>query len=425
MQICMTEPTKDSGSIGCYYVMEAARRAGFAVDHINYQSEVDDYDIELVSIHHYTDLIELAKMKQHGKIRILGGHVTASNPRPFIYFADAICKGEGEEWIVKALNLLKDNLSVDVLKGLEGTIICKDYQIGDPLPDTICLNKLPQSPIYLNRKVDGHSANYYLEIARGCPHKCHYCELGWAWKYRVQDVDYLLSQIDQLDRSKTNKVTLFAPDEISHQGYMTCLQRIFDRGFTTSFGSMRLDILQNKKTILPKNMLIRVGVDGLTQATRYKVNKPLSNLQIVNYFKTMIEQGFNNFKIFMVFGYEWEQLSDFKEFEMLMGSIFALPLKNNVHLRVKFTPLIPNMSTPLKDCKPQYNIDMVKQINNWFNRCKKPYRYPAFTVKSDGIMSEKNHRLQCLITQGEADVFYQINDLKNANTRAWYDYKFR
>jgi len=395
MKICMTEPAKTKGSIGCYYIMYYARQAGFEID---YEPENCDYDVELISVHHFTDLYRLAELPRKGKIRILGGHPTVANPIPFIQYADVVFRGEGEEWIVEALTRLKKNLDAKELQDLHGTIICKDFK--GILPESVHLRKLPELPLYLNEShEEGHATNYYIEMARGCPHKCNYCELGWGWPFRLQKTDYILSLIDKMDKKITNKVTLFAPDESSHPGYFTCLERINQRGFVTSFGSMRLDTLLKSKINLPKNMLIRVGIDGLTQATRYFVNKKISNKAIVEYFRIMIKQGYRNFKAFMIFGYPWEELSDFDEFEMVMDAVFEIEVSVNVHLRIKFTPLIPNPITPLSHVTAKYDGKMVKRIINWFKEHKRPYRYPGWYPKSDGIMSRENHARQCNITK--------------------------
>src|SRR5690606_16043317 len=80
------------GSIGCQYVMWAAQRAGYDV-----QYEPDGpVDIELISVHHATDMPAVAATPKRGKIRIVGGHACLVNPRPIIPFADAVCVGEAE-----------------------------------------------------------------------------------------------------------------------------------------------------------------------------------------------------------------------------------------------------------------------------------------------------------------------------------------
>jgi len=220
--------------------------------------------------------------------------------------------------------------------------------------------------------------------------------------------DLILSLINQIDREKTHRVTFFAPDEASHPDYFRCLKAIADRKLITSFGSMRIDSVLKSDINFPKNMLIRVGIDGLTESTRMRVNKKIKNIDIINYFRQMTDLGHHNFKMFMIFGYEWEKLSDFNEFKMVMDTVLAIPLKVNTHLRVKFTPLIPNPITPLSDSQAKYDKQMVRQILNWFNQHKKPYKNPGWYVSSDGLMSEKNHQIQCLLSKGDSNIIDKI-----------------
>lgn len=399
LRITLTEATEpDSrGSMGAHYIKEAAEWSGFRVDYEHPENRTPA-DVELVSVHHCSDWPILAKLPRVAPIRLAGGHVTTNNVRPGIPFADAWCIGEGETWIAHALHRLNSGMELESLKELPGTIVGKsDVQIppGNTEPS------VPKHPPYLNRDGDGHARVWYLELSRGCPFHCHYCELGWAWKYRMQDTDWLLSQIDGIDKSRSNRITLFAPDEASHPGYGDVLERIHQRGLITSFGSMRFDVIVKKNLPFKPNMLIRVAVDGLTEATRKRVNRNQTNQAIYDYFRFMSDRGHSNFKIFTIFGYPWETLSDFDEWEWLWSRIASIPRKKNAHVRVKFTPLIPQPSTPLGDCEPIYDEAMADRIRKWFARVRMPTRRPGWFVENDGLMSRKSHAEQVRLTRGD------------------------
>ncbi len=413
MRILMVEPTRDlaqRGSIGCHYVARAARSMGHAVD-LNPDKPADQYDVELVSVHHPLDFLMLPELPRRAPIRLIGGHPMQQNPRPVIPYADAVCVGEGEEWIVEALTALESDRTAGALREIDGAIICSDFT-GE-VPASRQVNPVPKNPAYLNRASRGgrgHADVWYLEMARGCPFSCHYCELGWSMKYRAQDTGWLIDQIDHIDRERSNHVTLFAPDEASHPGYHQILDRIHERKLITAFGSMRLDRIMKQDLPLKRNMLIRVGLDGLTEETRMRVAKRIKDQDVVDYFEFMSERGHSNFKMFMVFGYPWETVQNFDEWEFMMAAVLSIPRRVNAHLRIKFTPFIPQPSTPLADVESHYDHELVERILGWFHRHKAPPRHPGWYVESDGILSERWWRIQCELTRGNVDAVLDVRD---------------
>lgn len=420
----MREPVEEDslGSMGCRYVINSANAAGFSVDYLTpQQSPSKSYDVELVSCHHCTDFPRLKALPRIAPLRIVGGHPTTNNIRPAIPFGDVFCLGEGETWIAHVLARLNDGAHARDLADLPGTIIPTRGMAGE-IPAGNTEAEVPKHPPYLNRSGEGHARVWYLEMARGCPFACHYCELGWAWKYRMQDTDWLLEQIGGIDTKQSNRVSLFAPDEASHPGYHAILDRIHQRRMVTSFGSMRLDVIVRKNLPFKSNMLIRVGLDGLTESTRMRVGRKITDDAVWEYFRYMTDRGHHNFKIFMVFGYPWETSKDFDEWKFLWDRISRIPRKKNAHVRIKFTPLIPQPSTPLGDAAPQYHHELAGRIAEWFTHVKTPYSQPGWYVANDGLMGARSHELQCRLTLGdETTLLDDATDWSETETLQGYD----
>lgn len=419
IRVTITEPTEPEsrGSMGCWYVQEAAKWAGFHVEYEPYENRTPA-DVELVSLHHCTDYPTLAKLPRVAPIRIIGGHVTTNNIRPAIPFGDVFCIGEGETWIAHALSILNQGGKAQDLAHLPGTML---PPFNGTVPKGNTEPTVPKHPPYLNRAGEGHAPVWYLEMSRGCPFHCSYCELGWAWKYRMQDTQWLLEQIDGIDRSRSHKVSLFAPDEASHPGYHEILDRIHARKLVTSFGSMRLDVIMRKNLPFKPNMLIRVALDGITEATRERVGRKISNQSVYDYFRYMSDRGHCNFKIFQIIGYPWEKPEDWDEWEWLWSRIASIPRKKNAHVRIKFTPLIPQPSTPLGECEPNYDEAMVGRIKAWFDRVRRPLHRPGWFVENDGIMSRRSHALQVKLTRGDERTLLDGEDWSEIETHKGYD----
>jgi len=399
LRVCFVElaPPDGKGSLGARYVVDHMRRAGHIVDVMD--DTATGYDVEMVSLHHVNDFESLVALSKRSPIRIVGGHPMQNNPRPCIPFADYICVGEGETWCVDALAAIESGRD---LSELTGTIDCNKWENGAPLPKRVIETPLPDNAPVLNYD-DTKSKAWYIEIARGCPFSCHYCELGVA-KYRAYDFDYVKSRIDMCDTTKTKKINVFAPDEASHKDYMIIQEAILERGFLSGFASMRIDTIMKREVKMPANTLIRVGLDGMSESTRRRVNKRISDRDVYEYFIRLIADGHTNFKIFMVWSYPWETEDDFSGFEALMDSIFCLPVKKNIHLRIKWTPFIPQPSTPLGNAGFQYSYEILDRILRWHKRVKSPPRHPGFFVANDGIMSERTHERQCLLTLGDENI---------------------
>lgn len=410
MKINLIEPcSKDrKGSIGAFYVKHHAEKVGYTIDYLN--STKKDYDIEMISLHHCLDFLNLAKLPKRAKLRLIGGHPMQNNPRPIISYADAVFIGEGENLIGISLKQIEEN-GIDGLKNIPGWIISKNWKYGDKIPETVICDPLPDNPPYLNRP-ETLSRAWYVEIARGCPFNCYYCELGYSTKFRIYNSEKIKKILNTCDLTKTKKINFYAPDEASYPGYTELYKFLENKGFLSAFSSMRLESVMKNNPPIRNNQLIRIGIDGLSEETRFKVNKKITNKMIIEYFQMLINQGHCNFKMFFIFGYPWEKLIDFKEFEYLMNMIKNIDLIKNISLRIKWTPFIPQPCTPLKDEKAKYDYNMVDKIMVWHALNKRPKQEPGIFIENDGLMTAKSHILQCDLTKGDERSLYKFNNIE-------------
>ena len=142
----------------------------------------------------------------------------------------------------------------------------------------------------------------------------------------------------------------------------------------------------------------------MTEETRWRVNKKISDDQIVEYFKALIDRGHVMFKMFFIFGYPWEKLDDFAGFENLMQRLFAIPLTKNLMVRIKWTPLIPQPCTPLANAKAKYDLDLVDKINVWHALNRSPRNRPGWCMEQDEFPGMRAHQRQCMLTSGDETI---------------------
>lgn len=388
----------DAGSIGAFFVMHHARIAGHEI--VESRHTIDGCDIELISVHHSSDLESLARMPKKAPIRIVGGHAMQANARPAIPFADVVFIGEAEERIGIMLDALQSTGTVDSLRGMPGVVVTKDHVAGGDLPGAVHCKPLPNNPPYLNRP-DTRSAAWYIEIARGCPFSCNYCELGHSSPYRFYRAEHIKGLIDKCDLTKTRKVNFFAPDEASHPDWDELHEYVHRTGYLAGFSSMRVDQVLRKRPKIRSNSLVRVGVDGLSGRIRRIVNKKISDEMLVEYFDYMLKSGHVQFKMFQIFNYPFETADDWKVFETTMQDIKRIPIEKNVSLRIKWTPFIPQPVTPLCGSKVSFSsfLLMKQRIEKWHAMNRRPKSEPGIFVENDGIMSHRSYQRQVYLAQ--------------------------
>ena len=399
MRIAFIEPCAKYavGSIGAFYIKTILREMGYIVDTMTRPRS--GYDIECFSIHHVRDFLKFAAMPKRAPIRIIGGHPMASNPKPLIPFSDIICIGEGESWIKKYFSMIEKG-EYDKLKTTDGIIVCKDWEQGSKIK-AVFEKGMPENPPYLNR-VGTLSAAWYIEIARGCPWRCHYCGLGNLSPFRQLRFTEFKKIIDQIDFSKCRKTNLFAPDEASVVDVKQMREYIKEKtGTIAPFSSVRIESFTKREMEFPHNTLIRVGLDGLTEKTRFRVCKKITDNALVEYFRRLIDKGHVTFKVFMIFSYPWDTIEDFAEWEQLMDRILRLDLRKNVSLRIKWTAFIPQPGTPLENEKPTFNFDIERKIHFWHAQYKRPNINPGWYIDCDGVSSFLTHKKECAMTSGD------------------------
>ena len=403
MKIIITEPTdkENTKSVGCWFIESAVKKAGHNIEYIEYENiKNTDADIYLFSVHHVKDIFYLAKLFKYKKgIWIGGGHVM-NNPYPFLHFFDLICVGEGETWIVEVLNILSKGGSITDTLSIQGSLSLENINQ--------VIKKRYESDISANDKylnisfAEKHKDTWYMEIARGCKSKCYYCELGWTNKYRENRLEKIKKDIDEIAMNcNIKRVNIFAPDDYSASFYDEVIDEINNKKLITNFGSMRVDRLSAMNRKQKKNFLFRMGIDGTSERIRTIVNKKTRNEDIEKLFSEMTRQGYVMFKYFFIFSYPFETISDFNEFIYLMKQLKNI-VKNNevpVFLRLKFTPLIPNLYTPFEDFKPFYNKAMRENIELFFLREKQNRSNIVFI--NDGIMEYYSYYTQAFLSRAK------------------------
>lgn len=414
-RIIITEPTDEENtkSVGCFFIETAT---GAAYLPFLKAARIRDAVI-LLSIHHVKDIPYLEKPAPEffsSNIIIGGGHVM-NNPWPYLKYCDAVFVGEAEEKIADVIRAARESSTKAEFRSwanAQENMATVDKIGGEPVKKCYVYD-IEKNPVYLNRSsAEGHADTWYIEMARGCKSKCFYCELGWTYPYREISEGNALKKIDSLDTSLSNRVNIFGPDDASYSAYNAVHDYIIGRGLQMNFGSMRFDTLKNLALKHKKNFLFRFGLDAFTDEGRRIVNKNITWDQVISDTVEMAKAGFTLFKYFVIFGYPWEGLPEFKHFK---EKIYELDRrlffrKRPIILRLKFTPLIPQPLTPLEDILPDYPIDTAIEIEKMFVYAK--YELPNIALQNDGILQPPNYYKQALLSRIGYEDFMRIENFK-------------
>ncbi len=357
-----------------------------------------------MSIHHVKDLPYLeelpAEFLEHN-IVIGGGH-TMNNPWPYLKYCDAVFVGEAETEIAGIIESARAaDTKHEVRKALyRHPNVATVEKVGSCSVRKRYAESIEGNPIYLNKSnAEGHADTWYIEMARGCRSKCFYCELGWTNPYREIAAENAIGKIDSLDMTQSNRVNIFGPDDASYSHYNEVHDRIIERGLQMNFGSMRFDTLKNLALRHKKNFLFRFGLDAFTDEGRRIVNKHITWDEVIRDTVEMARAGFTLFKYFVIFGYPWEGMEEFRCFS---AKLYELDRRLHfrarpIILRLKFTPLIPQPLTPLEDLIPNYPIDIAIEIEKLFVYAK--YQMTHIALQNDGMLQPENYYKQALLSR--------------------------
>jgi len=248
------------------------------------------------------------------------------------------------------------------------------------------------------------SNTYIIEIARGCPQRCSFCNTSYINSpYRVLPYEKIIEKIDE-GLKYTNKIAFLGAAIGAHPNFDDLCRYVAskvtnERKIELSVSSIRADgISEDSAKALVKcgQKHATIAIEAGSENLRKKINKNISDKQIYEVVRKLRECGFLGVKIYAIIGFPTETEEDIKAFVTL-----AKNLKNEnkgFDISFSFNTLIPKAHTPLQFAERE----PVKSLEKKFEYLKKEFHKIGVKINS---LTAKWDYIQAVFSRGGRELF--------------------
>lgn len=380
---------------------------------------------------------------------LAGGPVIRSNPLPIEQFIDCAFIGEIEpvndlminSWF-KSRNLETTYTYSDIqihflqsLQNIPGFWVPKlyDSKVHKEI-ERVYVKNLDNYPHPLEQiipKFNNSEINplpfgesVYIEVNRGCPHFCRFCMTGSQLKpFRNRSLSNLKEIIKSaLKKSDVSKVVLIGSSVTDHPKFEELCKFLVDLQVEFSIPSIRIDTLTKKFAMyLAKSGMKTVAIapETGTNELRQKLNKNITNTQIINGAKLLFQAGIPNIKLYILYGLPFETEEDIDSIPKLAKNIAALGYgKNGVKLSIN--PFIPKAHTPFEGYIDNFEDANLLTLKKKLNRIISPLKGDK-QIKYDFLSPEEAY-IQTFLALGDKNMSKLILEYFNCGRglKKWY-----
>ena len=332
-----------------------------------------------------------------------GGAVITTNPTPYEDFFDFFIIGDGEDVIVKIIELYRENKSIEkdkflkIIAELEGiyipTLTLKTKKLTDKLNQCIYTPILSDNAFFPN--------SFIAEVSRGCANRCGFCIASYLnLPLRCLPYENIIEAID-FGLKYTNKIALLGAQLSAHPKFEKICDYIYNKiqsGQTIemSVSSLRVDsitpnILKTLVACGQKN--ITLAIEAGSERLRKVINKNLTKEQIFKAVKTAKDAGLKGFKFYGMLGLPTETQHDIDEMILLAKEIKQE--YRGFDLSFGFSTFVPKPNTPFQ----WIGREDTKSLENKSNYIKKEFHKIGVPVT---VSSAKWDYWQAVLSRGDS-----------------------
>ncbi len=352
------------------------RQSGRPLKSLESNLSISEFDILGVTLQYelsYSNILtglELAGIpissaqRNDGHPVVVAGGPCAVNPEPLSDFIDVFFIGEAEEAVHEMIELRQ------ALKGRKAFLEALSRHDGFYVPSlgktavrrrflkTIESAPYPDKPILPLMKPIHDRVT--VEVARGCIRGCRFCQAGIIYRpYRERSADRVKDLLHESLRctgyEELSLASLSSGDHSEIQPLVIELMRKYhDSRISVSLPSLRVG------TLTPEMIEAIAGTrktgftlapEAGTERLRRVINKPVTDLDLMDAADTIFKNGWNVLKLYFMIGLPTETDEDLDGIVRLANELHALGKRvsrRHVQLNISVSTFVPKPHTPFQ-----------------------------------------------------------------------------
>lgn len=377
----------------------------------------------------------LAKDREELSPIIYAGGGGVVNPLPMSLFFDFLIIGDGEDIfpeivdIIYELKYIKKLNKQDILKAINKKpwayvpSLCKK-PIKRNVYNGFENEKLITKPLV--PLIDVVHNRFSLEIMKGCPRACRFCQASYINKpLRIRDKEKLLQQgVSVLENTGYEELSLSSLSSGDYPQIVALLKELdkacSERQVSLSLPSLRVDSFSDDLSFM-MNKVRQTGVtiapEAGSQFLRDVIKKQVTEEDILNTAKFASVNSNKSIKMYFMIGLPRETMKDIEELVTLVYKVmdYIKPKKNK--LIVNVSNFVPKPFTPFQWCEQ----DSIEKLEEKISYLKTSLRHRQLELRwTDTNLS----KLESVLSRGDEKVGKLVlQAYKNgASFDSWYDH---
>ncbi|MDD5450033.1 MAG: TIGR03960 family B12-binding radical SAM protein [Candidatus Omnitrophica bacterium] len=347
------------------------------------------YELNYTNVLNMLDLAGIplrAKDRDNSFPIIIAGGPSAFNPAPMEEFIDAFVIGEGEEVVLEIVDVYKRVYGRRSIVPSGGFALDSRWSMVDGLEvkEKLLKEIAKLEGVYVprfskevkKRSVKNLDASFYpvkdlvpyiqivhdritLEIMRGCPFNCKFCQAGAFYKpVRVRSHEKIMDLAREIYRNTGyDEISLLSLSSSSCPDILSLITKLTEefegRGIGISLPSLRSEEVLK---LLP-SLIAKVRKSGLTFAIeagskrlRRHISKDIDVEKVAAACQEAFDRGWRLVKFYFMIGLPTETWDDLAGIPDFINTIAAL--RKDAEISVSITAFVPKVGTQFADERP-------------------------------------------------------------------------
>ena len=375
----------------------ALRGAGRPLCSLESRRPLKDFDILGFSLGYeltYTNILEmldmagvpaLASQRGEGYPLVVAGGCACLNPEPVADFVDLFVVGDGEEALPELLELYRNwkkdshRSKDDFLRAslaIAGVYVPRFYRATYHADGTMAAFEptIPAAPASIRRRIvtplpppptrpivpyiQAVHDRAALEIQRGCPRGCRYCQAGMIYRpLRERPMEEVLQAAEELlANTGYEELSLVSLSTSDYPGIDRLVKELLARyrqgPLSISLPSLRSDTfsLALAESLPGRRGSLTLAPEAGTERLRQVVNKALTDQDLMQAVETALQGGWTSLKLYFMLGLPTETEEDVAAIPELVRRMkdLARDGRQQLQIRVSLATFIPKPHTPFQ-----------------------------------------------------------------------------